>query len=86
MEYPDITLNHINDSPLADFTLPLVAICKHPLDFPNKYVGRIWNVNHPSRFLIIADTYEELLAKKPHWMVILPRDKDDDPCIMESWI
>lgn len=70
--------------------LSLWAITENPSDFPGKFVAR--------RFIIgagvyavtvdhhVADTLEDVRAMLPGHLVRLPRDPDDEPIIVESWI
>lgn len=67
-------------------TLPLICVYKNPSDYPGKYVARLWDIDKPTNIVALADTYEEILAKKPINMVIMQRTGGDDPVIVEAWI
>lgn len=68
-------------------TLPVIAVFKHPDDYPGKWVARVFDVNRPTRLVAIADTHEELLRIMPmQKMVRFNRDPKDQTSIVESWI
>lgn len=66
--------------------LPLICVYKNPADYPNKYVARLWDVDKPTTLVAIADSFEEIRAAKPPEMVIMQRQPNDDPVIIETWI
>ena len=68
-------------------TFPVITVCKHPEDYPDKYVARVCDMNRPTNLAAIADTYEELLEAIPTQnMARMERNPKDDPVIMETWI
>ncbi|MDD3230899.1 MAG: hypothetical protein PHE09_17035 [Oscillospiraceae bacterium] len=66
--------------------LPLICVYKNPADYPNKYVARLWDVDKPTTLVAITDSFEEIRAAKPPEMVIMQRQPNDDPVIIETWI
>jgi hypothetical protein len=71
---------------LSKFFLPIITIYENPKDHPGKFVARVWDLTSPTEFIIIEDSYKEMLKHKPQNMVIMLRDLKDDPIIRESWI
>lgn len=67
-------------------TLPMITIYKHPDDYPEKYVARVWDANHPTHIIALADTLEEIRQTIPPNMTRLPHMAGDDPCIVEVWL
>ena len=66
--------------------VPLICVYKNPTDYPNKYVARLWGVDTPTTLVAVADSLEEIRAAKPPQMVIMQRQPNDDPVIVETWI
>jgi endonuclease V-like protein UPF0215 family len=65
---------------------PLICIYKNPADYPGKYVARLWDVDKPTNLVAIAESLEEIRETKPPEMVIMQRQPNDDPVIIETWI
>ena len=67
--------------------VPVVTVYKSPKDYPGKYVARLFDLDMPTRFVFVADTYQELLDKIPvQQLARLDRDEKDDPAIVEVWM
>ena len=66
--------------------VPLICVYKNPADYPDKYVARLWDVDTPTTLVAVADSLEEIRAAKPPQMVIMQRQPNDDPVIVETWI
>ena len=67
--------------------VPLIAIYRHPADFPEMYVARLWDLGRPTPLAVAAGTYEELMDRLPcREMVKMPRHPKDDPVIVEVWM
>lgn len=66
--------------------IPLICVYRHPSDYPQKYVARLWRMRRPMRTIALADTLQAIRQAKPPEMVALARQETDDPCIVEVWI
>lgn len=67
--------------------IPVVAIYKSPKDYPDKYVARLFDLDRPTRFVFVADSYMELLDKIPvQQLTRMEKDPRDDPVIVEVWM
>lgn len=70
--------------------IPLICVYKNPSDFPGKYAARLFAIRPGipciTRFVKIADTYEEIAMSIPFGFTKMGRSMRDDPCIMESWV
>ncbi len=66
--------------------LPMITVYKHPKDYPEQYVARVWDANRPTNLIALADTLDELREAIPQGMYNLGRQPQDDPCIVEVWI
>lgn len=62
------------------------TIYRHPKDFPDKYVLRKFFYALPTGDKYLADTLEDIRKHVPNGLVRIPRDKDDDQPIVETWI
>lgn len=68
-------------------TLPIIAVYKHPEDYPDKYVARAFDLQQPTNLVAVADDYDGILGAIPTGdMVRLERSEKDDPAIVETWI
>lgn len=66
--------------------VPLICVYDNPADYPGKYVARLWDLQQPTGFVVVADSLEEVRAAIPDGMVQLARLGKDDPVIVETWI
>ena len=66
--------------------MPIIAIYKHPKDYPDKYVARVFDIDRPTFLAVTADTLEEIRGCVPEGMHRVPRSQNDDPTVVESWI
>ena len=79
----------------------LYAIYDHPSDFPNSFVIRRWTMvkvqiagDAKAEVMKVADalpfavgpTLEAVRRALPKGLYNLGREKDDDPCIAETWV
>jgi hypothetical protein len=70
----------------SDIKVPIITIYKYPLDYPQKYVARLFDITNPTNVFMLGDNYEELVSHKPPMMVIFERSPADDPKIIEAWL
>lgn len=79
---------------MPEVILEMWTIYDHPLDYPDKYVARRWEIlregnktkEHPSNDLLLAETVEELREQLPRGLYRLDRFAGDDPKILEVWL
>lgn len=78
----------IGEVDLSELKFPIIAIYRHPADYPNKYVARVFDITRPTDTVVVKDSLQELqkdisrnVAKS-----FIPRDEKDDPFIIGSWI
>ena len=65
---------------------PMFTIYAHPVDYPDKYVARIFDLDHPTNMIALADSYESILKAIPTDRTInWGRTPIDDPHIVETW-
>ncbi len=67
--------------------VPLIVVYKNPLDYPNKYVARLWGIkNNATNIVVIKDSLEEIRKAIPKGMQRLKATSKDDPVIVETYI
>lgn len=70
--------------------LTMWVIYKHPRDYPQQYVARLWEIRAgcvlPTADVMMADTLAEIRKSIPVGLFRTERFSDDDPCIVEVWI
>jgi len=67
-----------------------LVIYKRPADYPNHFVVRRWIIKHGSQVPeftgALFDSLDEARAFAGPGRVCFKRKKDDDPCIVETWV
>lgn len=70
--------------------LKMYTIFCKPSDYPNHYVVRRFHVikgeTTPTFYVWICDTLDEARACIPDNLMLIPRDPDDAPALVESWV
>lgn len=74
--------------------LPAIICFEHPLDFPDKFVARLFYLGASitaTKVVVTGDTYDELLRKIYPVIDYLGLNKfvrsvDDDKCVIETWL
>ena len=68
-------------------SLNIYTITKYPDDFPQHFVvRRHTEKNSPTREFMLARNLQEARALVPPDLILIPRQANDDPVIVESWI
>lgn len=65
---------------------PAFTVFRSPIDFPGKYVVRLFDGNRPTRLVAIKDTLEDARATIPPIYHMVPRSERDSHTIVETWI
>lgn len=72
---------------LSVTTFPIFVIYENPLDYPGKFVARVWDLDKPTPFCAVRDSYRDIIATLPrNHMFRIPRDPRDEARIVESWV
>jgi hypothetical protein len=68
--------------------LSIWVIYKHPRDYPDKYIARLWRNDQATSSVMIADDIERLrdVLQFEMGLVKLMPTPQDDPVIIESWL
>lgn len=72
-------------SPMKTYT-----IYDHPSDYPSCYVMRVFETKAgeviPTDETVVSTNLEAVRAMVPPGCICMPRDPDDDPVILETWL
>lgn len=81
-------VDHIKDLDLSNLKMPIGVIYDKPLDYPNKFVIRIFDGTTATNAIILRESLEECreVCMVGGMHTIIPRAIDDDYCIVESWM
>ena len=63
------------------------ALHKHPSDFPDKYVARLFENETPTATVIAVSNYDDLAIQMMNMgLVRLDRSHDDPETLLEVWL
>ena len=84
-------LKNLSEFKMQPYILYGLVIYEKPLDFPNNYIGRIFNMNEAkaTEFYIKRNSIEEVRKEAEEsviFNVCIPRSKEDVKSIVETWI
>ena len=85
------TANKIVDSlkevDFSDLKLPMIVIYEKPLDFPDKYIARVFECEKPTNTLIIRDSLQECRddITAAGFLVGMERSENDALSVVETW-
>ena len=67
---------------------PSIAVYRHPDDFQNKCVARVFDLDMPTDTIMIKDTVEEIQEdiRRHTCMKFFKRDEKDVPALVGTWI
>jgi hypothetical protein len=85
----------INQQKMSREVMKQYVLYKNPSDYPGKFVLREWHIVHgnpnpvpvdkPVMIEDNVDSIQKLMDANPN-LYWLQRSKDDDPCILGTWI
>ncbi|MCQ2500563.1 MAG: hypothetical protein MJ117_04340 [Lachnospiraceae bacterium] len=83
----EVVLDSITEADMSGLKLPVVAVYKHPDDFPDKYVARIFDADRPTNTIMIKDSLIELKKDiEKTGMVFLLRGAEDVPALVGAYM
>ena len=74
---------------MAADELSLWTVYEHPKDFPGQFIARRWIVGgegRPTNDVLVAESLEGVRKQLPDGLVRLPRNTEDPPVVVETWI
>lgn len=85
-QYDFIYDNFLNVNLNKVVNVPVIVVTYNPVDYPNKYVARLWNLKIPTINVLVKDTLEEIHQAIPLTFAKFIPTEDDDPVIVETFI
>lgn len=84
----DIKITSIQAVDMSDLNFPIIAVCKHPEDYPQHYVARIFDCNKPTNVVIVKETLKEIQddIEKHTDKFFIPRLLDDLISVVGTWL
>lgn len=83
----DLVMETFRDGPIHNLAkLPIIVLYEKPIDYPEHYVARLFNVNKPTKVIVIKDSLQELRKTIPVHMLKINRSTLDESQIIESYI
>ena len=81
-------VNTMKEVDFEGMKLPMVAVYEKPLDFPDKYIARVFDCEKPTNVIIIRDSLEECREDitAAGFLVCLERSPSDVISIVEIWM
>jgi len=96
---PDVILDSFKDATKEVLALvattPMIVIYQNTAEYGEKYVARLWRYvfdehielsHEPTKYVLIADSMEEISKKIPWVLNFIPRYKEDDHCIVGVYL
>lgn len=68
------------------YHLPIWTVYDSPRDLPGQFVARLFILDRATAKVIKAPTLEALRKLLPPGLTCLPRNPQDDPVIVETWL
>jgi len=66
--------------------LSLWTVYDSPSDYPGRFVARRFELNRPTRLVLVASSLEGVRRLLPPGLYCLPRLPGDEPHIVEVWL
>ncbi len=66
--------------------VPVITVYNSPDEYPRKYVARLWDIDEPTKFIVIRDSLEEIRKTIPSYMLRIAACSIDDPVIVETYL
>lgn len=84
----DLVIKDISLAMATELTkrLPLLVVYDKPLDYPEKVVVRLFDLEKPTPYIMLFDTVAQARERISEGFMCIPRSEQDDPNIVESWI
>lgn len=72
----------------SDMKAPIITVYHSPIDFPGQIIARVFEMNHPTNVCVLYESMDDARndAIKAGFQTLIPRSKDDDPHIVETYM
>lgn len=83
-----IEVKSIKRVDLSALDIPVIAVYRKPLDYPDKYVARVFDGMYPTDIIVIKDTFLEIqkdIAEHTR-MTFVRRWREDVASLVGTWI
>lgn len=74
----------IREVDFSGLNVPFIAVYSHPVDFPDKCVARVYELDKPTDTIILKEIEEDI--KKHTSMIFLPPGPEDMPSLVGVWM
>ena len=76
--------------PQSKHSLSMITVYRHPDDYKDKYVARLYivekGVTKCTTAIVLADTLDEIRTKIPSHLFRMPRSENDLESVVESYL
>lgn len=81
-------VNSLTEVDFSELKVPLITVYYDTVDFPGQIVARVFEMNHPTNIYV---SYQSMDAARSDaidagFQTLVPRSKDDDPHIVETYM
>lgn len=72
----------------SELKMPMIVVFEKPVDFPDKYIARVFECEQPTNTLIIRDSLQECREDitAAGFLACLERTDEDALAIVETWM
>lgn len=78
-------IDSFQEVPFQEYKLPIITIYYNPLDYPNQYVARVFDLDRPTQYAMVKDSQKEITDLIPYGLNRMERQADDQPHVVEVW-
>ena len=64
-----------------DIKLAIIVVYDSPIDYNNKFVARLFDIDVPTPYIIVKDSFQEIIDAMPKNFIFFDRFKLNDPVI-----
>lgn len=84
----DVIVNSLREVDFTGMKMPIITIYEKPIDYPDGYIARVFELEKPTNTLIHKSSLEECRAdiKAAGFKICVPRSENDVLSVVESWI
>lgn len=70
----------------SKFDFPIITVYKSPLDYPEKYVARIFDLDVPTCYIMVKESFDDICNSIDSDMVMVGTSDNDDKKIVCSFL